>query len=304
MFTPCPGGLPGPFKTPEPGSLTVRQAIDCYLGQDAPSHSQDAAKERRRVLDLFCKAFGDRLIGQLKPYDLLLWINAHTAWASGHTKNRVKSTICRPFNFLTRLGVLDRNPFLGLSYPTGGTGRDMTDTEFQLLLRAAGPLFRRILVFLRYSGARPIELRRLEWDHVSQEIQAVVQKIHKTARTTGRPRRIILTAVCLKLLAWIKRHRAHESKYVFVNARGGVWKKRALCKHMERIRDRAGLTPDVKLYSARHAFGTRAILNGVDIATLGVLMGHQSVRTTQIYVHLADKQDHLLKAAEQAVRRR
>jgi site-specific recombinase XerD len=282
----------------------VRQLIDCYLNHDAPSRSADCMAERRRILDLFCQKFGSRHAKDLRPYDLMFWIDSHKAWASGHTKNRVRSTVQRPFNFLAKLGVIDKNPFLGVSYPAGETGRDMTDKEFKALLRAARAPFRRILIFFRYSGARPIELRRLEWDHVNQEIRAAVQKIHKTARSTGKPRRILLVPVLLKLLAWIKRHQHKEAKFVFLDGHGNQWKKRILCKHMQRVRERAGLPADVKLYSARHAYGTGAILNGVDIATLAQLMGHQSIRTTQIYVHLAGKDEHLHQAAERAVRRR
>lgn len=299
-----PDDLAAPTQSAATGVLTVRQVIGCYLNHDAPSQSAEATAERKRILDLFCTQFGDRLINELKPYDLMFWIDAHKAWVSGHTKNRVRNTVQRPFNFLAKLGVIEKNPFLGVAYPAGGNGRDMTNAEFQMLLRVAGPMFRRILVFLRYSGARPVELRRLEWEQISQEIQAAVQKVHKTSRTSKRPRRILLVPVLLKLLAWIKRHQKYPSRYVFLNARGGQWKKRALCQHMERIREKAGLPADLKLYSARHAFGTNAIMNGVDIATLALLMGHSSIRTTQMYVHLADKDDHLLAAAAQAVKRR
>jgi integrase/recombinase XerD len=286
---------------PNGSALTVQQLIDCYLAHEPPRNA-DAAAEKRRVLALFAADFGARLVTGLRPYDLLFWIDAHPKWSSGWTKNRVKSTVAAPFAWMTKLGAIDRNPFARLSYPTGDTGRDMTEAEFHLLLRASGAPFRRILVFLRYSGARPVELRRLEWTQITE--QAITQKVHKTARKTGRPRRIILNAILIKLLEWIKRNQQPPSQYVFLNQRGDQWTKRAICQHLERVRARAWLPGDVKLYGCRHAFGTGAILNGVDMATVGALLGHASIRTTQIYVHLANKDDHLAAAAAQAVRRR
>jgi site-specific recombinase XerD len=281
--------------------LSVRQLIETYLAHDREARSPECVKEKKRVLGLFCADFGERAVTSLKPYDLLFWIDKHPKWASGHTKNRIKSTVARPFAAMLRLGLIDRNPFTRLSYPAGETGRDMSDAEFQMLLRHASPMFRRILIFLRFSGARPCELRRLEWTHIVDG--AIVQKIHKTAHKIGRPRRIILNVVTTKLLAWIKR-RQKPSQFVFLNHYSQPWTKWALCEHMSHVRRRAGVPLDCKLYSARHGYATGAILNGLDIATVGALLGHASVRTTQIYVHMAGKDEFLQAAASQAVRRR
>jgi site-specific recombinase XerD len=53
----------------------------------------------------------------------------------------------------------------------------------------------------------------------------------------------------------------------------------------------------------RHAFGTNAILNGVDVATVAELMGHTSLEiVSRVYLHLADQHSHLTAAAEKATR--
>jgi AraC-like DNA-binding protein len=56
---------------------------------------------------------------------------------------------------------------------------------------------------------------------------------------------------------------------------------------MQRARERAKIPDEVKLYGLRHAFGTRAILNGVDIKTLAELLGHTTTRMSEHYIHLA-----------------
>jgi site-specific recombinase XerD len=65
---------------------------------------------------------------------------------------------------------------------------------------------------------------------------------------------------------------------------------------MQRARKTAGIPDDAKLYGLRHAFGTRAIINGVDIKTLAELLGHSSTRMSEHYVHIAGKVPHLLDA--------
>jgi integrase len=293
------------YQPPEPesvpsGNLTVRQVIDLYLRHAPPSRSVEAARERQRVLDLFCARFGETGVESLKPYDLLFWIDDHKDWRSNWTKNRVRSIVRRPFNYCAKVGLLAKSPFVGVNYPAGQTGRDMTDAEFRALLRASKAPFRRVLVFLRFTGARPIELRRLVWDQINFEGRSALQREHKTAHSSGKPRRIPLTQSILKLLTWIKRRQLPGTQHVFLNSFGRPWTKNALCHQLDRVRRKCGLPKDLKLYSARHAFGTGGIINGVDLATLATLMGHSTVQTTQLYIHLADKSEHLWEAAERA----
>jgi site-specific recombinase XerD len=70
---------------------------------------------------------------------------------------------------------------------------------------------------------------------------------------------------------------------------------------MQRARAKAGIPDDAKLYGLRHRFGTQAIINGVDIKTLAELMGHTTVRMTEIYLHLAAQHPHLVAAMRRAV---
>ena len=55
-------------------------------------------------------------------------------------------------------------------------------------------------------------------------------------------------------------------------------------KHMAK---RAGITKVLGFHTSRHTFGTFAILAGCDILTVSKLLGHKSVKTTQIYASVA-----------------
>lgn len=58
----------------------------------------------------------------------------------------------------------------------------------------------------------------------------------------------------------------------------------------DKAREALGLGPDAVLHATRHTFGTRLVRNGVDPFTLKELMGHQTLSTTQRYVHVAGAQ--------------
>jgi len=48
--------------------------------------------------------------------------------------------------------------------------------------------------------------------------------------------------------------------------------------------------PTLHFHSLRHGFGTQCIRKGIDINKVKMLMGHESVSTTDIYIHLNPKE--------------
>jgi integrase len=156
---------------------------------------------------------------------------------------------------------------------------------------------------LRYTGCRPSEAANLKWEQIDLAKGIVVIERHKTARTQKQPlpRVIYLHPVAVRLLLHI-RARA-EGEFVFLNFRKTKWNRYSLANRVQRAREAAGIPDDAKLYGLRHAFGTRAIVNGCDIKTLATLMGHTTTKMTERYIHLAGKNEHLSLALELINRR-
>lgn len=60
--------------------------------------------------------------------------------------------------------------------------------------------------------------------------------------------------------------------------------------------DRLGWSQDLNCHSFRHAFGTHLYENGVDLLIIQRLMGHSSINSTTIYVHLASNRNGMFKS--------
>lgn len=60
-----------------------------------------------------------------------------------------------------------------------------------------------------------------------------------------------------------------------------------LLRHIEEHEKEPGWPKRLTCHSFRHAFGTHLYENGTDLETIRVLMGHKSLSSTIIYVHLA-----------------
>jgi len=51
---------------------------------------------------------------------------------------------------------------------------------------------------------------------------------------------------------------------------------------------KSGLTKEINLHTLRHCFASHALEDGLNIKTLQYLLGHQSIHTTLIYLHISD----------------
>jgi site-specific recombinase XerD len=59
--------------------------------------------------------------------------------------------------------------------------------------------------------------------------------------------------------------------------------------YLKEISDICGITKNLSMHVARHTFATTITLNnGVPIETVSKILGHNSLKTTQIYARILD----------------
>lgn len=80
-----------------------------------------------------------------------------------------------------------------------------------------------------------------------------------------------------------------ESGYFFVNQRGHRFSEQSIRLMLKKYTILAGIERNITPHMFRHSFATYLIEEGVDISFVQQILGHSSIKTTQIYVHVAAK---------------
>jgi integrase/recombinase XerD len=77
-----------------------------------------------------------------------------------------------------------------------------------------------------------------------------------------------------------------EAPWVFISRGGRALTREMLWILIKKYVKRAGLNSKVSPHTLRHSFATHVLAGGADLRTVQELLGHASIRTTQLYTHV------------------
>jgi integrase len=284
-------------ELPESPNARVADIVESFLSWASTHTRPNTYGQYRWYGQRLAEECGRHPARDFKPIHVTRWIEKNQ-WHGAHEYNARRYSF-RYFSWAVDEGILARNPLAAMKRPKPAPRqRAITDAEYLAMLRATDSNFRRLLFALRQTGARPQELRELQWTQVKSDHILLTQ--HKTSGKTRKPRVIHLAPMMQRFFAvWRRRS---NSPYVFLNADGKPWTANAVRLRVMRLKKKLALPDDVCAYLLRHAYGTEAIVNGVDLATVAELMGHASTEvTSEVYIHLAEQKSHLQNAATRAI---
>lgn len=258
----------------------------------------------KRVMSLFRPDVRLAEIDRRFCLDMIDWfrntyINKRTGTTIGA---RTADTYCQRFrtalNEAVREGLIDRNPWNRLEtiekIKKPESRREfLTIDEIRGMIAADCPnaLVKRAYLFSCFTGLRVSDVRNLKWGDVCHENgQTYVSVVMKK---TAKPLYIPLSGQALK---WMPEKDGSESgDFVF----GDLVNDGNVNENLRKWAEAAGIRKHISYHTSRHTFATMMLTLGADIYTVSKLLGHSSVRHTQIYAKIIDrKKDEAVNLAD------
>lgn len=230
------------------------------------------------------------MYGELK-FSMLTKLHAQQwqlAWIK-HYKPKTWADYVKTARALVKWAIVNgytikENVFKALSLPAHkgyGRKRRATTEEYAKLFRMADREHKRILMFFRYTAARPQDVYQCQWSWWNGSTITIPHDQHKTGAESGEERVILLDSRLQRMLRYMKR--TASSSYIFAGQN-----LQKLDSWFARLREDAGIGPDDKykeqlvLYHIRHMRVTEAIEKwGADVAQR--IAGHKNIATTIHY---------------------
>ncbi|MFD1559657.1 tyrosine-type recombinase/integrase [Paraburkholderia silviterrae] len=134
-------------------------------------------------------------------------------------------------------------------------------------------------------GCRRAELLKLEWSAVDFP-NATVRFVDTTTKT-ATSRVVPLNAEALAVLkAWRKQSSHFRLVFPSPDGKGSL----AVVPNWEKVRDAAKVERiRLKYHTMRHHVASRLVNSGVDLHTVGQILGHRDIATTKRCAHLAPR---------------
>ena len=82
---------------------------------------------------------------------------------------------------------------------------------------------------------------------------------------------------------------SNYSDIVFLNRNGKKLTRAMIFTLIKECGKKAGLKKNISPHTLRHSFATHLLENGADLRSIQIMMGHESITSTEIYAHMDTK---------------
>ena len=180
------------------------------------------------------------------------------------------------------------SPQLGERLPEVLTTAEVDRMEAAIdLSRAEGQRNRAIIEVLFACGLRVSELVNLRLSSIYSEAHFV-----RILGKGNKERLVPISDSALHELDLWYADRCHidikpgEEDYVFISRRGRHLTRMMVFYIVKRFAALAGIRKPISPHTLRHSFATALLQGGADLRAIQAMLGHESIGTTEIYMHI------------------
>lgn len=277
-------------------SPLVSDLLSQYLGWLEVNRSLDHLDRSRRAMkNVFDRMRGVKTADQITPSRIEDFKNRRRKEVSVSTVNlelrHFKSFLRR----CVRQGWLSAVPVEIEQVKSRERGRVvfLSEDDVNPFLDKLRPWARAVARFILLTGLRLEEARFLEWQDVDLDLGILWVRNKPEvgfSPKNGKERSVSLPPQLVEEL----RPRQQKTGWVLPGEKVGQFDRRTFQDTVATAARKAGLEKPVTPHTLRHSYGAALAMRGVPLPTIQSLMGHASISTTMIYIHLTE--DHRREA--------
>ena len=210
------------------------------------------------------------------------------------SRARIVSGLKSFFGFLTLEGDLTVDPTLPLETPriTHYLPDVLTIDEIDTMIDAIdlstqdGRRNRAILETMYSCGLRVSEVCSLQITqlHLDDGFMIVFGKGSKERLVPMSPAAVSYIAAYLSEDRGVPK--PGNEDIVFLNRLGTKLSRVMIFKIIRRLAEMSGITKNVSPHTLRHSFATHLLEGGANLRTIQMMLGHESIATTEVYLHV------------------
>jgi integrase len=269
---------------------TFADAMDSYLTRRESFWK--AGPEWKRIGEKWKERFKGRRLREITRGDVQGEVSTFALNVKSGTVNRHLTLLKAFFRDAVDNGAIEKNSaqFVKKLRENNERVRYLTEAEEERLFTELPEKYRPVVLFAILTGMRRGEIFKLERRDVDLDRRIITVRDPKEGMTKRLP---ISQSVCALLVSAFKSSANDDPRpgdrvfpfdaHNFVN--------RVFIPTVRRAE-----IQDFRFHDLRHSFASRLAMKGVDLATIGKLMGHHGIRMTERYAHLTE--DRLRAAVE------
>ena len=250
----------------------------------AKKHTQKFLRWKYRVEDMDIKKLNYEFMTNYE-----FWLKS-VRKCNHNTAMKYLSNFKKIVNICIKNGWLDRNPFAGFKMTKREVERPFLVEEelnriiTQTLLTPRMNQVRDIFIFCCYTGLAYVDVEKLTREDITTGIDGE-KWIWTSRQKTDTATRVPLLPPALEILDRYKDDPQCLNKKRLLP----VLSNQKMNTYLKEIADACKITKKMTFHTARHTFATTVTLsNGVPIETVGRMLGHKNLKTTQHYARILD----------------
>ena len=277
------------FSTPKGLKWTYGQLLDRYLEYGRVTKKASTSKAEGYLGKQIRAVFGDVYLKDVTPEKVQMYLEGKlAARLSASTANYHLSILKHSFSMAIKWGLLQTNPLSEVKLPVkinNARQRYLTPEEITRLLEMCTPHWRNVALVALYTGMRKGEILTLRWDQI--DWTGGFARLPDTKN--GDARLVPLSSAALQVFRGLQEQAITsdlQSPHVFVNPKTKRPYNPTSHKTWDRILKSAGFD-DLHFHDLRHTMASHLRMSGVDLLTIGEILGHRDLRMTKRYAHIA-----------------